>query len=353
MKTNFKRILSIIMCAVMLFTALPTASFAADRAVIDSGTCGAQGDNLTWTLYDDGELVIGGEGEMDWYDVDSEHYPKLPPWYGHYDKIDVITVMEGVTSIGHHAFFTGLKENGKAPAKYYKITLPRSLVFAEGKIFDILSRNRIPGQHLAFCYAGSESDWTNVEFKNCSIRYEDDKPAELTYIGGTFGNRIVSSDFEKLYFNGEEPENFCELQRYYSDDIDIVTHYYAPDAEKIVWYAVHGDEVAKVGEIPTGEYVTAEIRLPAIKEGDLYVKAELVDADGNVIVASENFLIQSIPVDDRTFGEKVEDFFTLGFANTVWTLYWTAYIVLGYISSVVNIPYYIYQLIANAIKREQ
>ena len=37
--------------------------FAEDGNVIASGTCGAQGENLTWVLTDDGTLTISGEGE--------------------------------------------------------------------------------------------------------------------------------------------------------------------------------------------------------------------------------------------------------------------------------------------------
>lgn len=333
---KFKRIVSAIMCAVMLFTALTTVSYAAEeRAVVDSGTCGAQGDNLTWTLYDDGELVIGGEGEMDWYKTDMAD-PKLPPWYGYYDRIDVITVEEGVTSIGYQAFSTELKENGCPPTEYYKVSLPKSLEFIEGSFFIYMQNSRIPGQHLAYCYAGSESEWDNVEIKSCTIHYDyDAKPVDRTFDEYGYEHKRPDGKFEGLYFNGEEPQDFCELQRYYSDDIDIVTHYYAPDAEKIVWYAVHGDEVTKVGEIPAGEYVTAEIRLPSIREGDLYIKAELVDENGNVIVASENFLIQSIPVDDRTFNEKVEDFFV----GLNFTLFFTIFfIVLPAVLSPITTP---------------
>lgn len=45
------------------FLSLGAAAYA-EPAVIDSGTCGADGDNLTWTLYDTGELVIDGTGRM-------------------------------------------------------------------------------------------------------------------------------------------------------------------------------------------------------------------------------------------------------------------------------------------------
>ena len=93
-----KRFISIILCAILAFTAIPAVAFAAEeeRSVVDSGICGAQGDNITWTLYDDGELVIGGEGEM-------KNYQRVfdVPWFLYYGQIKVVTVEEGVTSIGH------------------------------------------------------------------------------------------------------------------------------------------------------------------------------------------------------------------------------------------------------------
>ena len=37
---------------------------AAEPTIVDSGNCGANGDNITWTLDDAGTLTISGEGEM-------------------------------------------------------------------------------------------------------------------------------------------------------------------------------------------------------------------------------------------------------------------------------------------------
>lgn len=70
-----------------------------ERTVIDSGDCGADGDNVTWTLYGDGELVISGSGEME----DYRFYDKVP-WYPHSDIIDSIMIKNGVTSIATVAF---------------------------------------------------------------------------------------------------------------------------------------------------------------------------------------------------------------------------------------------------------
>ncbi len=99
---KLKKLLSIVLAVIMVLGVCPVMNvFAAEeRTVIDSGICGLQGDNLAWTLYDDGELVISGEGEMDWYVPFNGE--KLAPWNDYYDKIKVITLEEGVTSIEEH-----------------------------------------------------------------------------------------------------------------------------------------------------------------------------------------------------------------------------------------------------------
>ena len=64
-----------------------------------SGTCGAQGDNLTWTLdTETGVLTISGTGEM-------EHYAwSDTPWYSYRKNIKTVDIQNGLTSIGYEAF---------------------------------------------------------------------------------------------------------------------------------------------------------------------------------------------------------------------------------------------------------
>ena len=54
--------LGILLMMAVVFFAAP----AAKAAVVDSGTCGAEGDgsNLVWTLDDMGTLTISGHGTM-------------------------------------------------------------------------------------------------------------------------------------------------------------------------------------------------------------------------------------------------------------------------------------------------
>ena len=89
--------------------------FAEDEDVISSGTCGAQGDNLTWKLTEDGTLTISGTGEMQYYNSDSS----VAPWYSNRTGILSVVVEPGVTSIGHCAFYACLK--------LASVTLPESL----------------------------------------------------------------------------------------------------------------------------------------------------------------------------------------------------------------------------------
>ena len=74
--------------------------FAEDENVIASGTCGADGDNLTWELTVDGTLTISGSGEMMNYSDSS-----VAPWYTKRTKMLSVVVEDGVTSIGDYAFY--------------------------------------------------------------------------------------------------------------------------------------------------------------------------------------------------------------------------------------------------------
>lgn len=65
-------------------------------ASADEGTCG---ENLTWTLDDDGLLTISGTGDM-------SDYMFRGPW--NYAPKAVV-IEEGVTSIGKNAFDTSWK----------------------------------------------------------------------------------------------------------------------------------------------------------------------------------------------------------------------------------------------------
>lgn len=74
------------------------SSAQADNNVLSSGTCG---DNLTWSLSTDGELVISGNGKMDAF----SSYTSVP-WYNYISSVETVRINSGVTSIQTMRFTT-------------------------------------------------------------------------------------------------------------------------------------------------------------------------------------------------------------------------------------------------------
>lgn len=87
-----------------------------DRPVTASGDCGKNGDNVKWVLYDDGELVISGQGRMADYSGNDN------PWNKHKESITSITIEDGVTYIGNASFYNSINlESISFPASLLQI----------------------------------------------------------------------------------------------------------------------------------------------------------------------------------------------------------------------------------------
>lgn len=89
-----KRIFAIMLTICIAVGLMPCMVSAAGER---SGECGAQGDNVTWTLDENGKLTIKGTGEMADY-----VYEGARP-YG--NSMTSVVIEDGVTSIGEYAFY--------------------------------------------------------------------------------------------------------------------------------------------------------------------------------------------------------------------------------------------------------
>ena len=131
-----KRLWSAILSLCLLLTMVPTVAFAAEDdeaantisladATETSGTCGAEGDNVTWNLTQNNEgsenptytLTISGSGAMADYTVNINNAKATQPWRAgatgvEIEKITNVVVSKDVTSIGAFAFngMTGVSE---------------------------------------------------------------------------------------------------------------------------------------------------------------------------------------------------------------------------------------------------
>ena len=133
---------------------LCTTTQAWGQTVIASGTCGAEGDNLTWTLTDDGTLTISGEGKM------NNYYSSDNPWYEEKGRIQTVIINDGVTSIGSYAF--------DGCTKLTTIRLPENLTSIEERAFEGcagLTSIDLP-ENLTSIGVGAFVDCTNLASAN-------------------------------------------------------------------------------------------------------------------------------------------------------------------------------------------
>ena len=91
-----KQILSALIVLCMLLAVAPMATYATEAG----GTCG---DSMTWQ-YDNATktLTISGTGDMNDY---SYSYSASAPWKNYISEIAIISIGDGVTSIGTYAFY--------------------------------------------------------------------------------------------------------------------------------------------------------------------------------------------------------------------------------------------------------
>ncbi len=116
---KIRMILAALVCIAMTLAIVPCITVGAAE-IVASGECG---DNLTWTLDNDGVLAISGTGEMwDWSEYSSA------PWYENRKAITSAIIEDGVTNIGEYAFCgcTGL----------ISVTIPASITTIGDSAFE-------------------------------------------------------------------------------------------------------------------------------------------------------------------------------------------------------------------------
>lgn len=200
-----KKLISIFLFLIISFSAV-TPAFAEYNGKIDSGNCGlTENDNVKWTFYKSGTLVISGEGETDFYETNTQH-PKRQPWYDYFDRIWCVTVEEGITGIGANAFAVEAQRANNIPL--CRVDLPLSL-----KSISTSAVNNNSTQYYKYiCYIGNEEEWRRVYFSNSDLRYDDSAEKWYVHEQTPPSYHILNDTWEEM-LNGEKPEPFCEINQ--------------------------------------------------------------------------------------------------------------------------------------------
>lgn len=174
-----------------------------------SGTCGTEGENLTWRLEknsnsDTYSLIIEGSGDM----VDS------PPaeWQSHNDKITEISLPEGLTSIGTGTFFSftqisyieipdtvkSIGRNAFAKSSLKEIVIPKGIVSLGAGMFSNCKQ-------LTKAKIGDGcTSIGQTAFNNCTGLKEIEIPASVTSVEKRAFNSCTA--LEKVYYQGTEEQ---------------------------------------------------------------------------------------------------------------------------------------------------
>ena len=214
-----KKLLSIVLAISMICAFVPLVVSAETTAT--SGTCG---DNVTWTLSDDGTLTISGTGKMENYLSGNS------PFY--YNKeIKSVIINEGVTNIGA-GVFNGCSLNN--------ITIPNSVTSIGNNAFmnSALTSVTIPSSVTSIGrWAFGVSALENITL-----------PDSVTKIGQ---HAFARSRYEKNADNWEDGALYIGKHLIYTDNNEINSEYKIKDGTKtIADYAFYGCESITSIEIP-------------------------------------------------------------------------------------------------------
>lgn len=147
-----------------------TCKIIVSAKIIDSGPCG---ENVTWTYYDDYNLVISGTGDMaEYYQSiqlsDPLNDGKSMPWNRYTTLIKEIIIEEGVTSISRCAFLRCTFEKISIPSSVKRIGY-KAFYFTRGAANIVIPKSveeigaRVNGEsNCILFYESTENDFNKI-----------------------------------------------------------------------------------------------------------------------------------------------------------------------------------------------
>ena len=168
-----KRLFAIVLALVLLLSipVLPVRTQAAE--ILESGMCG---ENVTWTVFDDGRLVLSGTGATE----DSDRH-SVKNWYRHSEVVKHIIIEEGITYIGEWLF------HGSDFYSLESVTIPTTVTKIGEHAF-----NEFYG-YLKAVYISDLTKWCSINFAG-SLANPLECEADLYLNGVRVENLVIPED---------------------------------------------------------------------------------------------------------------------------------------------------------------
>ncbi|MCR4671782.1 MAG: leucine-rich repeat domain-containing protein [Lachnospiraceae bacterium] len=274
----------IVMAALWMFISSRNV-YAAE--IVDSGDCGADGSNVTWTFDDEGLLTISGNGAMADYTEDGA------PWNSQSSDIISVYIDDGVTSIGTSAFYYCFMITS--------ITIPDSVTSIGESAFNgcsSLTSITIPNSVTSIGYAA---------FKGCSSLTSITIPEGVTSIEtSTFsGCRSLTSI--------TIPEGVTSIGLYAFTNCSSITSITIPDRVTSIEYCAFSDCISLTDVYYSG--TEDEWNAIDIDDGNKYLTGAAIHykiPSDNMVVAGGSYWIPvtvlPAQADDQTVIWSLEDY---------------------------------------------
>ena len=151
-----------------------TEESQAGESDVNSGVCG---EDVIWTLDDDGVLTISGTGDMADYTLEEK-----APWYDRKDDIVSVNIESGVTSIGEYAFYEC--------TNITNIELPEDVAIIEAEAFSDC------GSLTSITFDGSAPEFGEDSFSNVTATayYSSEDESWTEEVRQDYGGTITWSE---------------------------------------------------------------------------------------------------------------------------------------------------------------
>ena len=343
----------------MLVGMVPLSNLTVYADETDTQEINFCGENLNWTLTDNGTLIISGTGPMTDYADKTQ-----APWYSEYINIKAVEIQEGVTTIGSYAFaenytqlkrislpssLTAIGEYALLHAYITAVTLPEGLETIGKSAFQSthITQLKLP-ESLVSCGAGAFSQCAYLQkidiqaleeipasmFLGCNPLTEVIFSSQLTSIGnGAFFN---CGNLQAIVFSGSAPSieenaflNVTATVSYPANDSSWQNFSFNNFGGTLTWLPV-GE-----GVFLEGSFGSPDVMHWRLENGTLYISGngnmffsevpwksycgaiQKVVMSGNITRLDSNAFQDCVRLTEVVFNEGLESIMNCAFMNCV------------------------------------